>query len=201
MKMLPAGSQVTSVTCLNRPSSAGSGGLGCSNGAVSSSEASCLRPNTITTRPAGLNLTTMSEPLSTVQMLSSLSTRTVCANDQAYRFLPISRMNLPSGPNSSSCAADAAYAGPLVPPREKTKMCPLELTATPDTSPRYRSCGSFNTSWTESNGIVGTGCCAYTDKVNSANDPTSQRFMTILLVSGRGGDLWPMPASAGMVAN
>ena len=83
MKMLPAGSQVTSVTWRKRPSSAGSGGFGCLSGAVSSSDASCLRPNTIITWPSGLNLMTMSEPLSVPQMLSSRSTRTVCANDQA----------------------------------------------------------------------------------------------------------------------
>src|ERR1700692_377324 len=80
-----------SVTCLNIPSSGGSGGLVSFNGPVPSSEASCLRPNTITTRPAGLNLITMSEPLSAAQMLSSLSILTVCANDQAYRFFGIYR--------------------------------------------------------------------------------------------------------------
>src|SRR2546427_154749 len=66
-----------------------------------SSDDSFFLPNTITTWPSGLNLTIMSDPLSTHQMLSSLSTRTTCANDHAYSPLPISRMNLPSGPNSS----------------------------------------------------------------------------------------------------
>src|ERR1017187_415324 len=178
MKVLPAGSQVTSVTWRKRPSSAGSGGFGCFTGPVSSSEASCLRPNTITTWPLGLNLTTMSEPLSTAQMLSSRSTRTVCAKDQAYRFLPISRMNLPSGANSSSCAAAAAYAGPLVVPREKTKICPLEFTATPLTSPRYRSLGSFSRFGTESNAITGTCCCASSGGQNRTSSATSQCFMT-----------------------
>ncbi len=36
-----------------------------------SSEASCLRPKTMTTRPSGSNLMTMSEPLSATQILSS----------------------------------------------------------------------------------------------------------------------------------
>jgi len=66
-----------------------------------------LRPNSITTLPSGLNLMIMSDPLSTAQMLSSLSIRTACAYDHAYKFLPISRRNLPSGPNSSNCAAVA----------------------------------------------------------------------------------------------
>ena len=86
-----------SVTWRNIPSTGGSGGLGCFSGSVPSSEASCLRPNTITTRPSGLNLMTMSEPLSATQMLSSSSTLTAWPNDQAYRLCPISRMNLPSG--------------------------------------------------------------------------------------------------------
>ena len=43
---------------------------------VSSSADSFRRPNTITTRPAWLNLMIMSEPLSMAQMLSSLSMRT-----------------------------------------------------------------------------------------------------------------------------
>ena len=59
-------------------------------------------------RPAGVNLITMSEPLSTAQMLSSRSTRTVCAKDQAKLPLPISLMNSPFGPNSRSWAAVGA---------------------------------------------------------------------------------------------
>src|SRR5712692_6792971 len=61
MKMLPAGSQATSVGWRKRPSS-------CTGGdpprlcGTASSEASCLRPNTIKTRPSGLNLTIMSDP-------------------------------------------------------------------------------------------------------------------------------------------
>src|SRR5712691_6428702 len=82
MKMLPCVSHVTSVGCLNWPSTGGRGGVTRVHG-TASSDASFFRPNTITTRPSGLNLTTMSEPLSTAQMLSSLSTRTVCAYAQA----------------------------------------------------------------------------------------------------------------------
>src|SRR5262245_41864156 len=159
MKMLPCLSQVTSVGWRKFPSTWGRGGVTrvqCS----ASSDASFLRPKTIDTRPAGLNLTTMSEPLSTVQMLSSRSTRTVCAYDHAYRFLPISRMNLPSLSNSSNCDAVAAYAGPVVLPRLKTKTWPCELTATPDASPRYRSAGSFRNSASAVYGISGAGCCA-----------------------------------------
>src|SRR6266699_1400131 len=176
-KALPAGSKATSVTCLKRPSSAGSGGLGCSTGPVSSSEASCLRPNTSRTLPPGLNFTTMSDPLSATQMLSPWSTRTVWPNDQAYRFLPISRTNFPSPSNSSSCAAAAAYAGPVVLPRERTKMLPFEFTATPVTSPRYRSFGNFSGS-DASNGICGTASCANAGDASSTSNPTTRHFMT-----------------------
>src|SRR5690242_8480927 len=72
-----------------------------------SSDASFFRPNTMSTRPSGSNLITMSDPLSTAHKLSSLSTRTVWAKDHAYRLWPISRMNFPSGPNSNTCEAVA----------------------------------------------------------------------------------------------
>jgi hypothetical protein len=83
MKVLPAASKAVSVTWRKRPGSAGSGGFGCFKGAVSSSEASSLRPNTMSTRPSGVNLITMSEPLSVTQMLSCGSHLTMWANDQA----------------------------------------------------------------------------------------------------------------------
>src|SRR5215469_6588982 len=156
MKMLPSGSQVTSVGCRNCPSIAGRGGFTRVQ-APPSSEASFLRPNTIVTRPSGLNLITISEPLSTAQMLSSLSVRTVCAKDQAYRLWPISRTNLPFWSNSRICAAVAPYAGPVVLPRLKTKMCFFDLTATPDASPRCKSVGNLKKSGTESNLISDTG--------------------------------------------
>src|SRR5271156_7007101 len=79
MYVLPAASHATSVTCRNIPSTGGSGGRTCFSGPVPSSDASCLRPNTITTRPAGLNLITMSDPLSVTQILSCGSTFTACA--------------------------------------------------------------------------------------------------------------------------
>src|SRR5581483_4247551 len=82
MKMLPCVSQVTSVGCRNCPSTGGRGGVTRVHGPASS-EASFLRPKTIVTRPSGLNLMIMSDPLSTAQMLSSLSTRTACAYDHA----------------------------------------------------------------------------------------------------------------------
>src|SRR5712692_5426489 len=178
MKALPAGSKATSVTCLKRPSSAGSGGLGCFRAAVSSSDASCLRPNTIRTRPCGLNLTTMSDPLSVTQMLSLRSTRTVWPNDQAYRFLPISRTNLPSRSNSSSCAAAAAYAGPVVLPRESTNTLPFESTATPVTSPKCRSMGSLRGLGTDSNAITGTDCCPNTAELNTTSTAARRRFIS-----------------------
>src|SRR5919205_2618457 len=114
--MLPSGSKATSVGWRNWPGTGGRGGLTRVHGSASS-DASFFRPNTITTRPSGLNLITMSEPLSTAQILSSLSTRTVCAYDQAYKLRPISRRYLPSGPNSSNCDAVAPYAGPVTLPR------------------------------------------------------------------------------------
>src|SRR5580765_4438206 len=73
MKMLPCGSHVTSVGCRNCPLIGGNGGFGCFQGSAASSDASFFRPNTIATRPSGVNLMIMSEPLSMAQMLSSLS--------------------------------------------------------------------------------------------------------------------------------
>src|SRR2546425_1717212 len=157
IKMLPCVSQVTSVGCLNWPSTGGRGGVTRVHGPPSS-DASFFRPNTMTTRPSGLNLTTMSDPLSTAHRLSSLSMRTVWANDHAYRLWPISLMYLPSGPNSSTCAAVAPYAGPVTLPRLNTKTCPFELTATPEASPKCRFSGSLKKFGTESNGISGTAC-------------------------------------------
>ena len=55
---------------------------------------------TIATRPAGLNLMTMFDPSSTVQMLSSLSTRTAWANVKPYSPAPISRTKVPFWSNS-----------------------------------------------------------------------------------------------------
>src|SRR5215813_2177705 len=84
MKMLPCVSHVTSVGWRNCPSTAGRGGFTRVHGAASS-DASFLRPNTMVTRPSGLKRMIMSEPLSIAQMLSSLSQRTACAYDHAYR--------------------------------------------------------------------------------------------------------------------
>src|SRR5579871_1741711 len=86
-------------------------------------------------------------------------------------------MNLPSLSNSRSCVAAAAYAGPLVFPRESANTCPFELTATPDTSPKYMLVGSFSGLDTDSKLIVGTACCARAcDPINSGKT-NSQRFM------------------------
>src|SRR2546421_9498221 len=81
--MLPSESQATSVGWRKRPFTGGNGGFGCSQGLLSSSADSLRRPNTIMTRPAWLNLTTMSDPLSIAQMLSFLSIRTVWASDRS----------------------------------------------------------------------------------------------------------------------
>lgn len=54
-----------------------------------------LLPSTISTLPWGLNLVTIFEPSSTVQILSSLSTRTEWANSKPRNPLPISLMNVP----------------------------------------------------------------------------------------------------------
>ena len=48
----------------------------------------------------------------------------------------------------------------MVLPRDSTKTWPLELTATPDTSPKYMLCGSRSGLGTESKAMVGTACCA-----------------------------------------
>src|SRR5213083_1453722 len=62
MYAFPCGSQVTSVGWRKLPSTCGRGGVTRVQG-TASSDASFLRPNTICTRPAGLNFTTMSDPL------------------------------------------------------------------------------------------------------------------------------------------
>src|SRR5436190_810369 len=54
----------------------------------------------------------------------------------------------------------------MVLPREKTKMCPLELRATPATSPKYKSDGSLRKSGTESNGISSGSCAGRNDAAN-----------------------------------
>src|SRR5712671_5818535 len=61
-------------------------------------------------------------------------------------------------------------------------MCPLELTATPEASPRCISGGSFRKFGTESKGISGAACCANADGLNSTNKPTSHVFMRTSLV-------------------
>src|SRR5580693_7942789 len=140
MKAFPAASQATSVTCRNKPSTGGSGGFTCFRGPVPSSEASCFRPNTITTRPSGLNLITMSDPLSVAQMLSCASIFTACANDHAYKLCPISRKNShshqtpkaarhsPHTPAPSNCPAKkqprALSNSPPLPPLPPNKHPP-----------------------------------------------------------------------------
>src|ERR1700760_4952363 len=60
-------------------------------------------------------------------------------------------------------------------------MCPLELTATPDTSPKYMLCGRCTGLGTESNAMVGTDCCASAGGAASSNNPSRARFIKILL--------------------
>src|SRR5258707_3582554 len=88
IKMFPCGSQPTSVGRPSRYFSAG--GAGPVGGGRGPPTASDLRPITITTRPAGLNLMTMFVPSSTAQILSSGSTRTLCANSKPYNPSPLS---------------------------------------------------------------------------------------------------------------
>ncbi|MGE3513466.1 MAG: hypothetical protein AB7N65_31800, partial [Vicinamibacterales bacterium] len=65
----------------------------------------------------------------------------------------------PSASNSGSCAAVAPYAGPpALFDRVNTKTCPRELTATPETSPRFIPSGSRRKSGTDSNASCGTSC-------------------------------------------
>src|SRR5690348_13031900 len=49
------------------------------------------------------------------------------------------------------------------------KTCPLELTAMPATSPKYRSAGRCRKSGTESNGISGGWLCAVPSTVHDRN--------------------------------
>src|SRR5690349_6286440 len=86
-------------------------------------------------------------------------------------------MKLPCGSNSSSCAAAAAYAGPEVLPRERTEICPLEFTATPVASPRYRSFGILSGS-DPVKGMTGTASCAKAGDASSMSKPMSGNFIT-----------------------
>src|SRR5579863_6938393 len=61
-------------------------------------------------------------------------------------------------------------------------MWPLELSATPEASPRFMSGGSLSRLGTESNGISGGCCCANADGLNSMRAPTSHIFMGSSLV-------------------
>src|SRR5262252_7956956 len=141
--MLPSVSHATSVGWRNCPFTGGRGGFTRSHG-FASSDASFLRPNTIVTCPSGLMRTIMSEPLSIAQRLSSLSNRIACAYDHAYRPLPTSRRNFPVLSKRSTCEAVAPYAGPpALFDRVYTATSPLELTATPETSPKFMSGGSL----------------------------------------------------------
>src|SRR6516162_3909128 len=89
-------------------------------------------------------------------------------------------MYLPSGPNSSTCAAVAPYAGPVVLPRLNTKICPFEFTATPEASPKCRSLGSLKKFGTESNGISGTACCANSAGLTINSKGRRNRFIVVL---------------------
>ena len=144
--MLPCGSQPTSVGRQNSYFCAVRFG-GCGAAGNTPRTARGLLPSTISTLPSGLNLVTMFEPSSTVQILSSLSTRTEWANSKPRNPLPISLTNLPVWSNSKSR---------LLLLRWKTKTWPLELVATATASPRYSPGGSFRKFGTAVNGISGT---------------------------------------------
>jgi hypothetical protein len=106
----------------------GGGGSGCPGAGVLSAIPAAAETHWM--RPAGLNLTIMSEPLSTAQMLSFLSMRTVWATTRRS-CLCRSADILPWASNSSSCAAAGAKAEPVaLLERVNTKTWPLEFTAT-----------------------------------------------------------------------
>src|SRR2546429_5133154 len=58
-------------------------------------------------------------------------------------------------------------------------MSPFELTAMPDTSPRFMSAGSFKKFGTESKGISGTACCAFDVTPSSTMRAMSRCFTRI----------------------
>ena len=68
----------------------------------------------------------------------------------------------------------------MVLPRDNTKTWPLELTETPDTSPKYMLGGSFSGLGTESKVMLGTACCANADGAINSISPISQCLMVIL---------------------
>src|SRR5262252_2841806 len=144
--MLPWGSQPMSVGRQNSYFCAVRFG-GCGAAGKTPRTARGLLPSTINTLPSGLNLVTMFEPSSTVQILSSLSTRTEWANSKPRNPLPISLTNSPLWSNSKSR---------LLLLRWKTKMWPLELVATATASPRYSPAGSLKKFGAVVNGISGT---------------------------------------------
>ena len=94
------------------------------------------------------------------QMLSSLSMRTVCANAQPYRSLPIlaDELALRRELEQLRRGGTVRRAGALL-ERVNTKMCPFEFTATPGTSPKFMPSGSLRKSGTDSNGISGAVLC------------------------------------------
>src|ERR1051326_8148500 len=144
--MLPAGSQPISVGRQNSYFCAVRFGDCGATGNIPRT-ARGLLPSTISTLPSGLNLVTMFEPSSTVQILSSLSTRTEWANSNPRNPLAISLTNLPLWSNSNSR---------LWLLRWNTKTWPLEFVATATASPRYSPGGSFKKFGTVENGISGT---------------------------------------------
>src|ERR1700722_1010354 len=89
-------------------------------------------------------------------------------------------MYWPFASNSKSCAAAGAYAGPVaLLDRVNTKTCPLELTATPGTSPKFTPGGSLKKSGTESNANSGTFCCANSGTAKSRVSRQRQVFSFI----------------------
>ena len=92
---------------------------------------------------------------------------------------PISQHEISKCVELEHTASTAApYAGPVVFPRDRGG-CPLELMATPDTSPRYELAGSF-----QKNPLpIGTGCRPPVARARSAamrprpNRATSPRFI------------------------
>jgi hypothetical protein len=61
-------------------------------------------------------------------------------------------------------------------PREKMKMCPLEFTATPETSPRYIPAGSLIALGTESKAMSGAPCANSASGAHRKNTKKNANF-------------------------
>ena len=131
------------------PSIGGSGGFGCFSGSVSSSDASCLRPNTIVTRPCGIELDDHVRALvgdpDVVVLVDAHGVRerpgVEVLADLAHELAVCVELEQLRGGRAIGRAGACCRA-------MNTKTWPFELTATPETSPKYMLGGSFRGSGT-----------------------------------------------------